>query len=86
METAKETWTDLMGLGRDPWKRIWARRAITIPLYFVGLSASLAVSTGILAQTGQRMVVSSSGMLDNIMGIQLGYSQIAREIRRIRQG
>jgi 1-acyl-sn-glycerol-3-phosphate acyltransferase len=35
MDTAPEKWTDLMGMGRDPWPRIWIRRAITIPLYFV---------------------------------------------------
>lgn len=27
-------WVDLMGIGRDPPKRIWSRRAVTIPAYF----------------------------------------------------
>jgi 1-acyl-sn-glycerol-3-phosphate acyltransferase len=44
MQTSAEKWTDLMGLGRDPWHRMWARRAITIPLYFVFLALLLGSS------------------------------------------
>jgi 1-acyl-sn-glycerol-3-phosphate acyltransferase len=41
--TGRKKWTELMGLGRDPWTRLWARRAVTIPLYFVlcGLMVAL---------------------------------------------
>lgn len=35
MQEPSGKWTDLMGLGRDPWKRRWSRRAVTIPAYFV---------------------------------------------------
>ena len=30
--TGRKKWTELTGLGRDPWRRLWGRRAITIPL------------------------------------------------------
>lgn len=32
-----------MGLGRDPWRRMWTRRAITIPLYFVSFALLLGL-------------------------------------------
>jgi len=41
--TGGKKWTELMGLGRDPCRRLWARRSVTIPLYFIlcGLMLSL---------------------------------------------
>lgn len=44
MQTSAEKWTDLMGMGRDPWLRLWTRRAITVPLYAVCLTLLLASS------------------------------------------
>ena len=32
-----------MGLGREPWRRVWTRRAITIPLYFLCFALLLGV-------------------------------------------
>ena len=32
-----------MGTGRDPWRRKWTRRAITIPLYFVSFALLLGL-------------------------------------------
>ncbi len=32
-----------MGLWRDPWRRMWARRAVTIPLYFAAFALFLAL-------------------------------------------
>jgi 1-acyl-sn-glycerol-3-phosphate acyltransferase len=40
----RSDWTDLMGLGRDPWWRLWKRRALTIPLYFILCGLVLALS------------------------------------------
>ncbi len=42
MDGRIETWTDLMGLWRDPWRRMWSRRAVTIPLYFTAFALLLA--------------------------------------------
>ena len=33
-----------MGLGRDPWPRLWGRRAVTIPLYFILFGLMLGAS------------------------------------------
>lgn len=44
MERNSEKWSELMGMGRDPWRRLWTRRAITIPLYLVCLALLLASS------------------------------------------
>lgn len=33
-----------MGLGRDPWRRLWRRRAITIPLYFFCLAVLVTLA------------------------------------------
>ena len=48
MEESAEKWTDLMGLGRDPWRRMWARRAITIPAYFICFALLLGLSPWLL--------------------------------------
>ncbi len=37
-------WTDLMGLGRDPWWSLWRRRALTIPLTFILCGVTLVLS------------------------------------------
>jgi 1-acyl-sn-glycerol-3-phosphate acyltransferase len=39
-----EKWTDLMGLGRDPWRRLWTRRTITIPAYFISFALLVGLS------------------------------------------
>lgn len=33
MEESAGRWTDLAGLGRDPWKNTWTRRAVMLPVY-----------------------------------------------------
>ena len=39
----RSDWTALMGLGRDPWRHLWKRRALTIPLYFILCGLMLAL-------------------------------------------
>jgi 1-acyl-sn-glycerol-3-phosphate acyltransferase len=42
MVERKENWTELMGMGRDPWHKLWARRAITLPSYWIVFALLLA--------------------------------------------
>ncbi len=42
--TGRKKWTELMGLGRDPWRSLWGRRAVTIPLYFILCGLMLGVT------------------------------------------
>jgi 1-acyl-sn-glycerol-3-phosphate acyltransferase len=48
-EEDRKKWTDLMGLGRDPWSRLWGRRVLTIPLYFILCGLMLALSPVLFA-------------------------------------